>query len=140
MRSIALITVLFFLIVKHGFADTGKHFDRQSVRNAIIKSLPEGETRYIMIEVPAEVYDRSISNSIKTSLLPCASKKMSLVIAGENNKSNYEELRFALKNASYQNFSGCRIVFVGDKTNFDELEILARKIGVEFYAIEYSEK
>lgn len=141
MRPVSLIISLLLIFVSlPGFARDANQFDRKAVRDAVLKLLPEGETIYFMVEIPSEIYDRSISNSIRNTLSTCSSAKKSLVIAGPNNELNYEELQFTLSTVSNRKFSGCRIIFVGSPSNFEELKMLALKLEVEFHAIAYPEK
>lgn len=130
---------LAFLSVSGTASDT-KRFDRTLVRDAVVKLLSKEDSNFSMAEIPAEANIQSTSNTLGKYLLQCASAKANLAIAGSNNELNYVILHSALVANSDASLSGCHIIFVGNESNFEELNLLATKAGAEFHATTYPEK
>lgn len=130
---------LIFLSVS-GAASDAKRFDRSLVRDAVVKLLPKESNKFSMVEIPAEADIQSTSNTLGKYLIQCASSKANLAIAGANNELNYVVLRTALVANSDTKLSGCHIIYVGNESNFEDLNLLASKAGAEFHATTYPEK
>ena len=60
--------------------------------------------------------------------------KLALAILGPNYDVNYDAYKCAIDNVEPGKYAGVRVIFIGDKNNFEELTTLSEKAGISFKA------
>jgi hypothetical protein len=72
-----------------------------------------------------------IASAVIIENLESAKKnKFALAILGPNYGLNYDSCKYAINNAEPGRYAGVKVIFIGDKNNFEELTALSERAGI----------
>ncbi len=104
------------------------------------KYVAEEKTEFFMFHIPANSPIESTSVTLKRHLSEAAKSNANLAIIGADHSLNFSILKIALAEFDEASLAGANLIYVGDSSNFKELESLALNAGAMFKATTYPVK
>jgi hypothetical protein len=130
MKIFISLVILFFSSVIH--ADENKGYDQNKAIQ--VASALTSDDRFVMYPIRENVLFSIASEVIIENLESAKKDKFTLAILGPNYGLNYDSYKHAINNVEPGRYAGVKVIFIGDKNNFEELTALSERAGISFKA------